>query len=141
MCFKVIALSRWKALQLENNKVKIVRNWIGLWYQKTNKALTSRTNVGKLHCENCNNDTTFEIWELANTASFGLFYLLWIPIIEADKKLYLICSNCKVGYEISEEDKTNLRENTISLSEMIKLVKGRKPPIKKVASPPGLYDL
>ncbi len=141
MCFKIIALSRWKAIELGNNRVKIVRNWIGLWYQKTNKALTSQTTVGKLHCENCSSDTMFEIWELANTASFGLFYLLWIPIVKADKKLYLICSNCKVGYEISEEDKNDLKKNAISLPEIIKITKERKPPIKKVSSPPGLYDL
>ena len=141
MCFKTIALSRWKAIRLRDNKVKMVRSWFGIWHWKDYKTLTSQGSAGRLQCENCNNNTMFEVWELANTVEFNLFYLLWAPVIKIDKKLYLICLNCKIGYEISEKDRIDLKERTILLPEMIKILKRCKSPEEKMSTPPGMYDL
>lgn len=138
---KPIALSRWKVINLENNKIKIVRSWLGFWYGKNYKALVSKISIKRLKCENCNHDVVFETWDLANTASFTFLYLLWVPIVEAEKKFYLICPNCRVGYEIFENDKNELRKGIISLFKIINDLKERKPRIEEKKVSHGLYDL
>lgn len=79
---------------------------IGGWGKKSKKI----ADAGLLKCKNCNNTASFEVRELANTAS-----LFFVPVAKWNKKRYLVCPICEAGYELSEEDTKKLLQEIASL--------------------------
>ncbi len=87
---------------------------IGGWGKKSKKI----ADAGFFKCENCNNIATFEVHELANSIS-----LYFIPVAKWSKKVYLVCSICQAGYELSESDTKKLLQETATLPDNITVAK------------------
>jgi hypothetical protein len=77
------------------------------WGQTTKRKL-SKTAVSV--CEGCHADYLYL------TRILTWFTLFFIPFIPYNKEYYLLCPNCKSGYEIDEKE-TNVEELIDELEE------------------------
>ncbi len=68
--------------------------------------------AGIMKCKNCNNYSAFEVRELANNIK-----LYFIPIAKWGKKTYLVCTICDAGYELNEEGKKEILQETIKIPD------------------------
>ena len=68
--------------------------------------------VGIMKCKNCNNYSAFEVRELASNIK-----LYFIPLVKWDKKTYLVCTTCDAGYELNEEGKKEILQETIKIPD------------------------
>ena len=81
---------------------------IGGWGQKSKKI----ADAGLLTCKHCHNTSLFELRELSKALS-----LYFVPIAKWNKKTYLVCSICDMGYELSENDTRKLLQEVVTLPD------------------------
>ena len=137
--FRLPPFSRWKAVVLKDNKIKLVRVYLRLWWMC--KIRTRVATVGFLWCECCNKTTEWSIWKLEVVFSLS-FLLLWIPALRTNRRFYLICTDCRTGYEISKEEQDKLLTG-FSLSELVdslKKIKGKSANHSMASYDLGIYS-
>lgn len=68
--------------------------------------------AGIMKCKNCNNYSAFEVREL--TSNIKIYF---IPIAKWGRKTYLVCTVCDAGYELNEENKKEILQETVKIPD------------------------
>ena len=68
--------------------------------------------AGIAKCENCKNYGHYYLVEAAKKAS-----VFFIPVAKWSKKYYLVCGICEVGFEVTESEKDDILNDSVSLPD------------------------
>jgi len=69
----------------------------------TNTAAKKLKYLGDMHCDHCNADHPFYLYELKNQVT-----VFFIPVVKTSSKFAVMCSKCEQGYYVEESKKNEL---------------------------------